>query len=237
MNFTNQTVMVTGSNSGIGKAIVDELLKTDAKKIYACARNTDNLKGLFADKRVQPVRLDITKPEEVKAAAASCADVTLLINNAGLALGGLLDNADRARMEIEVNYFGTHSMCSTFAPVLGKNGGGFIVNIMSLLSFVNMPSIGTYSASKAALHSFTQGLRSVLAKQGTKVLGVYPGPVATRATEGLEMPMADVTDVAAEVVAGIIADQEEIFPDKMSKEAIEGLKTAPKAVERQFGSY
>jgi short-subunit dehydrogenase len=218
MKFTDQIAMVTGANGGIGSAIVNELLKTDVKKIYACARNTDNLKGMFNDPRVQAVQLDITKSESIKDAVNNCADITVLINNSGLAKG-------------------THAMCSAFAPVLAKNNGGYIVNILSLLSFVNMPSIGTYSASKAALHSFTQGLRGVLAKQNTKVIGVYPGPVATRATEGLEMPMADANDVAKEIVAGIIAEQEEIFPDKMAKDVMAGLAVNPKSVEREFGSY
>jgi short-subunit dehydrogenase len=237
MKFTDQIAMVTGANGGIGSAIVNELLKTDVKKIYACARNTDNLKGMFNDPRVQAVQLDITKSESIKDAVNNCADITVLINNSGLAKGGLINNLDNAKTEIEVNYFGTHAMCSAFAPVLAKNNGGYIVNILSLLSFVNMPSIGTYSASKAALHSFTQGLRGVLAKQNTKVIGVYPGPVATRATEGLEMPMADANDVAKEIVAGIIAEQEEIFPDKMAKDVMAGLAVNPKSVEREFGSY
>ena len=237
MDFTSQVVMVTGANGGIGSAIVNELLKTKASKIYACARNTDSLKGMFSDSRVQPVELDITKQENVKSAAAKCSDVTVLINNAGIAMGGLLGNQEKARVEIEVNYFGTHSMCTFFAPVLKNNGGGCIVNIASLLSFVNMPSIGTYSATKAAVHSLTQGLRGILTAQGTKIIGVYPGPVETRATKGLQMPMAKPDDVAAEIVTGIIEGREEIFPDKMSKEVMQGLAVDPKAVERQFGSY
>jgi len=237
MELKDHVVMVTGANGGIGSALVRAFLKAGVKKVYACARNKDSLSAVLGDQRVQTVEIDITNASSVEVVACTYKDVTVLVNNAGTAQGGLLGKQSSARAEMEVNYFGTHAMCSQFAPVLGANGGGCIVNIISLLAFVSMPSIGTYSASKAALHSFTQGLRGVLAKQGTKVIGVYPGPVATRMTEGLQMPLATPEGVAQEVIAGVIVNAEEIYPDEMSKGVIQGLAADAKAVERQFASF
>lgn len=237
MDLKNQVVMVTGANGGIGSALVRAFLDAGVKKVYACAREKESLSGLFTDQRVQPIEVDIINPASVEAAADTCNDVTVLVNNAGTAQGGLLGDQSGARTEMEVNYLGTHAMCTMFAPVLGANGGGCIINIISLLAFVNMPSIGTYSASKAALHSLTQGMRGTLVKQGTQVIGVYPGPVATRQTEGLQMPMATTEGVAQEVIAGVIANLEEIYPDGMSKGVIQGLVADAKAVERQFASF
>ena len=237
MELKDQVVMVTGANGGIGSALVQAFLEAGVKKVYAGARNKESLSAVLGDQRVQPVEIDVTNPSSVAAAADAYKDVTILVNNAGKNQGGLLGNQDAARAEMEVNYFGTHAMCSQFAPVLGANGGGCIVNIISLLAFVSMPSIGTYSASKAALHSLTQGIRGALARQGTRVIGVYPGPVATRMTEGLQMPMATPQGVAQEIIAGLIANAEEIFPDEMSKGVSQGLVADAKGVERQFASY
>ncbi|AJE04309.1 SDR family oxidoreductase [Geobacter pickeringii] len=237
MELKEQIVMVTGANGGIGSALVRAFLDAGAKKVYACARKAETLAGMLADQRVQPVELDITDPSSIEAAAAAHGDVTILVNNAGANQGGLLGTPLAARTEMDVNYFGNLSMCTAFAPLLGANGGGCIVNIVSILAMVNMPSVGTYSASKAALHSVTQGMRGVLAGQGTRVIGVYPGPVATRMTEGLEMPMATPAGVAQEVIAGIIADCEEIYPDEMSKGVCQGLAADAKAVERQFAAF
>lgn len=237
MELKEQVAMVTGANGGIGSALVCAFLDAGVKKVYACVRKKESLSGVFADQRVHAVELDITDVSSVKAAAEAFQDVTILVNNAGANQGGLLDPQSAARAEMEVNYFGTHSMCSTFAPVLGGNGGGCIVNIISVLAMVSMPSIGTYCASKAALHSLTQGMRGALAKQGTQVIGVYPGPVATKMTEGLEMPMAAPEGVAHAVIAGVIANAEEIFPDDMAKGVRQGLVADAKTIERQFAAF
>lgn len=237
MKLKNQVVLITGANGGIGSALVQAFLDEGVKKVYACARKKESLAAVSIDPRVQPVEIDITKVASVEAAASTYNDVTVLVNNAGASLGGLLGSQATARTEMEVNFFGTHAMCTLFAPVLATNGGGCIVNIISLLAFVNMPSIGTYSASKAALHSLTQGIRGALAKQGTQVIGVYPGPVATKMTEGSQMTMATPADVAQEVVAGVIANTEDIFPDKMAKDVSQGLAANAKGIERQFAGF
>ena len=135
------------------------------------------------------------------------------------------------------NYFGTLAMCSAFAPVLGKNGGGCMVNMISVIGLVNMPSIGTYCASKAALHSLTQGLRGVLTAQKTTVTGVYPGPVDTRMTDGLEMPKASAESVAQEILQGLKNRAEDIYPDAYSKSIQKALAVDAKQVERELAAY
>ncbi|MDX9753602.1 MAG: SDR family oxidoreductase [bacterium] len=237
MQIQDQVVLISGANGGIGKAFVQAFVEAGAKTVYACARSTDTLGDIVQQKGVQAVALDITNPAQVEAAVEACSDVTILVNNAGQNLGGLLGSPATARAEMEVNYFGTLAMCTAFAPVLAAHGGGWIVNTISILAYVNMPSIGSYSASKAALHSLTQGLRSVLAKQGTKVVGLYPGPVETRLTEGLDMPKAKPAAIAQALLAGLLADADEIYPDPIARDTFEALKTDRKAVEQQFGAY
>ena len=237
MNIDSQTILVTGANGGIGRALVKTFLAAGAKKIYACARNTDSLRPLLQDDRVCAVELDVCNPASVANAAASCGDVTILVNNAGTGGGGLLGSQENARREMEVNYFGTHAMCTAFAPILGKNGGGCIVNTISVIGLVNMPSIGTYCASKAALHSLTQGLRGVLAAQKTNVVGVYPGPVDTRMADGVAMPKASPESVAEEILAGLQAGLDEIYPDEFAQNIQKRLAACPKDVERQLANY
>jgi NAD(P)-dependent dehydrogenase (short-subunit alcohol dehydrogenase family) len=182
MNIQGAISFVTGANRGIGKADVEALVKAGASRIYATARSIESLKDIvaIAPDRIIPIALDITNPEQVNEAAQKAQDVTLLINNAGvLGAGGLfVDNSvEIAQWEMNTNYFGTLSMVRAFAPILKSNGGGAIVNILSVVSVANAPVFSSYSASKAALNSLTQGIRAELASQGTQVIGVFPGPV------------------------------------------------------------
>ena len=150
MKIAGCTALVTGANRGLGRAFVEALRGAGAAKIYAAARN---IAGMAPDGGVVPIQLDITKAEEVTDAAAACADVDLLINNAGVARFTPALSApsiDNARLEMETNYFGTLSMCRAFAPVLGRNGGGTLVNMLSVVGFFNLPMQATYCASKAA---------------------------------------------------------------------------------------
>ena len=237
MNINAQTILVTGANGGIGKALINAFLAAGAKKIYACARDTASLEHLRNNEKILPVQLDISRPAAIENVVAACGDTTILVNNAGMGGSGLLGAPQAARAEMEVNYFGTLAMCSAFAPVLGNNGGGCIVNIISVIGLVNMPSIGTYCASKAALHSLTQGLRGVLAGQKTTVIGVYPGPVDTRMTDGLEMPKARPEAVALEILEGMKNGTEDIYPDAFAKSIQKGLAADPKKVERELSEY
>jgi len=240
MNIENSIAFVTGANRGIGLAFVEGLLAGGARKIYAAVRDPAAIAALadLDPGRVVPVPLDVTKLDMVRAAAASHSDVTLLVNNAGIAkFAGLVadGHGDAARDEMETNYFGALNMIRAFAPVLASNGGGAIINMASIASLVNFPVLGSYSASKAAVHSMVQGVRSELAIQGTHVLGVYPGPVDTRMAEPFPMEKTSPADVVNDIFEALEEGLEDVFPDKTARELHAGLLGDPKAVEKQVG--
>ncbi len=238
MDISSATVLVTGANRGIGRRTVDCLLAAGAPRIFAGARDPAKLGALAEDERIIAVALDVTDPAQVAAAAERCADVSLLVNNAGVnrnrPLIGEPEALANARAEIEVNYLGTLSMCRAFAPVLKANGGGMIVNVLSVIGRVNLPAIGSYCASKAAEYSMTQGVRAELAAQGTHVMGVLPGAVDTEMTPGGD---ARPEDVAAAIVEAIANDIEDLYPDAMAQGLSEGLARDAKAVEREMANY
>ena len=184
VSIKDKVVLVSGSNRGIGKSFAIQALEMGAKKVYATARDESKLAELvekYGDKIV-PLTLDITNQDQVTAAAAAAGDVEVLINNSGMGGGGPMvgnPNPEGQRMEMEVNYFGIIRMCDAFAPILKANGGGAIVNILSVAGLSSFAFAPGYSASKAAGRSLTQALRVELAKQGTLVSGVFPGPVDT----------------------------------------------------------
>lgn len=238
MQANQSIVFVTGANRGIGKAFVEAYLKHGVRKIYAAGRKKSDLDAIVAldPKRVVPVVLDVTKQAEVDAAVAAASDVNVLINNAGALKTGPLLEVDEAglRSDLEVNYFGLINVTRAFAPVLEKNGPGVIANLLSVVSLVSMPGLGGYSASKAAAWSVTQGFRAELAKQKIKVVGVFPGPIDTDMAKEIPMAKTPPIDVANEVIAGIAAGAEDIFPDPMSKQVYAGWKADHKAIEKQF---
>lgn len=244
MKIENSIALVTGTNRGIGRALVTALVNGGAKKVYAGMRNIDafidsdpNFLESFKGK-VEPVSLDITKKNQVDSAVEKAYDVNLLINNAGIAnYSGLVaaDDLASARQEMEVNYFSTLSMIRGFVPLLKKNGGGTIVNILSVASLVNFPLLGSYSASKAALYSLTQGVRAELASQGTTVIGVFPGPIDTDMAKGIDMEKASPEEIARGTLQAIENDQEDVFIDQMAVEFQKGLLSDPKSVEKQCG--
>ena len=238
MDVSNATVLVTGANRGIGRCIVDCLLAVGAPRIHAAARDPAKLGERAGNPRIVPLALDVTRPEQVARAVERCADVTLLINNAGVnrnrPLIGEPEALANARAEIEVNYLGTLAMCRAFAPVLEANGGGTIVNVLSAIARVNLPALGSYAASKAAAYSMTQGVRAELAGQGTRVIGVLPGAVDTDMTPGGD---ARPEDVAAAVVEAIAGDVEDLYPDAMARGIAEGLAKDAKAVERELAAF
>ena len=237
MELATATVLVTGSNRGLGRALVGALDAAGVRKIYATARDPSRAEDLVRGDRVVGLALDITDPSQVEAAAARCGDVDLLINNAGVNFNVPLmgsESIEPTRTEVETNYLGTLRMCRAFAPVLAANGGGMIVNIISLLARVSIPAIGSVCGSKAALLLMTNGIRAELARQGTRVMGVLPGPIRTDMTpDGESLP----EDIAADVLRAVADGEEEIWPGPMAQNVHAGLLEDPKAVEKQFAAY
>ncbi len=242
MKIESAVALVTGSNRGIGKSIVEALSKRGVKKIYAAMRDVEMFRNSHAacleklGRTVELIALNITKKDQIKSAAQNAADVNLLINNAGVAnYGGLIaeENLDSAREEMEVNYLGSLEMIRAFAPILKKNGGGSIVNILSVASLVNFPMLGSYSASKAALHSLTQGVRAELNQQKTKVIGVYPGPIDTDMASGIDMEKGAPEETAEGILDAIERGEEDVFIDQMAIQFHKDFRNDPKALEKQ----
>ncbi len=238
MDVKDSVALVTGANRGVGEAFVQALLDRGAARVYAAMRSTGGYEA--PDGRVQPVALDVTDHAAVAAAAANCGDVTLLVNNAGVNHNQPI-SADaaqgNARDEMEVNYFGTMEMCRQFGPVLGANGGGAIVNMLSILARVNLPMIGTYCASKAATLSLTQGVRAQLAAQGTLVVAVMPAAINTRMGDMNPPPLEEPGDVASAALDAVEAGEEDIYPGVVASGVSQGLAADPKGVEKQFAEY
>lgn len=232
VNVQGSTALVTGANRGLGRAIVERLLAAGARRVYAAMRKPEPILGL---PEAIPTQLDVTSPESVAAAADRHPDVDLLINNAGVVAGGRLLAAatEGAEREMEVNYFGTLRMVRAFAPILASNGGGAIVNVLSILSRVNLPTIGSYSASKAAALSLTQGIRAELAGQGTRVVAAMPGFLDTDMTRGLDVPKIPPRVVADAIVDALRDGVEDVYPGPAADIAAQLLRD-PKAVERQL---
>ncbi|MDZ8056460.1 MAG: SDR family oxidoreductase [Aulosira sp. ZfuVER01] len=241
MNINGSVVLVTGANRGIGKAFVKALSDADASRIYATARNVDSLKEIVAihPKRIIPLELDITNLEQIAQIAEIAQDVNLLINNAGvLGTGGFFSpsSLEIARWEMETNYFGGLYMIQAFAPILKRNGGGAIANLLSLASFVNVPMFGSYCASKAAFYSLTQGVRAELAQQGTLVVGVFPGTVDTDMGAKVPLDKVSPSEIALSTLQAIEQGIEDVNPDSMSQQVCASIKQDAKAVEKQFAA-
>jgi NAD(P)-dependent dehydrogenase (short-subunit alcohol dehydrogenase family) len=230
--------LVTGANRGIGAAFVSGLLEAGARRVYAAARDPQTLAALaHSDARVVPIALDITDDTSVQEAAARLGDVDLVVNNAGILLGArLIAAADlaAARQEMEVNYFGLLRMSRAFAPILAANGGGTLINLLSILSRVSSPTAGSYSASKAAAFSLTQAVRAELRGQGTRVIGVLPGFVDTDMTEQISAPKIQPIDVVRATLDALQTGEEDIYPGEQATQIAALLLQNPKAVELQF---
>lgn len=234
MNINGSVALVTGGNRGLGKAFVQALLDAGARKVYVGARRPTE----ESDPRLHPLQLDITDASDIAAAVAACQDVTVLINNAGVSGGGPLlttPSMDGARKEIETNYLGTLAMCRAFAPILERNGGGALVNMLSVLSWFTQPFAGSYSASKAAEFALTNGVRIELHAQGTMVVGVHSGYIDTDMTAHLNgIDKVRPEDVAAKTIEAIAAGLEEVLTDKLSQEVRVALAADPQSLNRQM---
>jgi NAD(P)-dependent dehydrogenase (short-subunit alcohol dehydrogenase family) len=218
MRVEGAVALVTGAGRGLGRAFARELVRRGAATVYGAARDP----GAVTEPGVSPVALDITDPGRVAQAARQCADVSLLVNNAGaMTRSPLIDAAstDGARLEMETNYFGTLAMCRAFAPVLAANGGGAIVNLLSVTSFFTNPENGSYGASKAAEWSLTNGVRIELAHQGTLVVGVHAGFIDTEMVTELArgLPKLDPLDVVRQVLDAVEAGQVEVLAGERTR--------------------
>lgn len=237
MRTEGSTALVTGASRGIGRAITEALLARGAAKVYATARDP---RPVPPDARVVPVRLDVTDAGQVAAVARLARDVDLLVNNAGtVEPRELTDEAivETARREMEVNYFGALRMLHAFEETLVRRGG-VLVNVGSAAGLSNLPFQPTYSASKAAQHSLTQAARALLGPHGVAVHGVYPGPVDTDMTKDLppEFEKTPAAVVANEILDGVEAGREDIFPDPFSAGLGARFHASPKDVERQMAA-
>ncbi|PKO30547.1 MAG: short-chain dehydrogenase [Betaproteobacteria bacterium HGW-Betaproteobacteria-9] len=226
MQIENSVVLITGANRGIGLAFARELLARGARKVYAAARNpaTVTLPG------VQALQLDVTKPDQIAAAVRQAGDVTLVINNAGIAQpGGFLaeDSEAVTRRIFETNVYGVLNVSKAFAPVLKANGGGALLNVLSVASWVNGGELAAYSASKSAAWALTNSLRHELAAQKTQVLGLHMAYVDTDLTRGFEVPKTSPETIVQRALDALAAGAEEVLADALTEQVKQGL-TAPR---------
>lgn len=224
-DIANKTVLVTGANRGIGKVLVESFLSHGAAKVYAAVRRLESVTSLvdrYGD-RVVPIRIDLGDPASIAAAAQTAQDVEMVVNNAG-AFQGRTPLADDAiaslKFEMDINVYGLMSMAQAFAPVLKTNGGGIFAQLNSVVSMKTFSNFATYSASKAASYAITQALRELLDAQGTQVLSVHPGPIAT--DMGDEAGLTAIAESPTLVADGILQALEtgvfHVFPDSMAKQ-------------------
>ena len=217
MRIEGSAALVTGANRGLGQVFARELLRRGAVKVYGAARHPDGV----TEPGVTPVALDITDAERVAQVAGQCADVSLLVNNAGVLKYSPFISApslDAARAEMETNYFGTLSMCRAFAPVLAANGGGAIVNMLSVTSFYTNLIDASYGASKAAAWSLTNGIRLELHPQGTLVVAVHAGFIDTdMAASATGVPKDSPESVAQQTFDAVEAGQVEVLADERTR--------------------
>jgi NAD(P)-dependent dehydrogenase (short-subunit alcohol dehydrogenase family) len=217
MEIKESVALVTGANRGIGRAFVRALLDHDAAKVYAGARDP----ATVVDPDVTALQLDVTSLADINAAAAVADDVTIVINNAGVFGSGtkLLEGSfDDAHQEMEVNYFGTWAVSRAFAPILARNGGGALVNMLSVASWIGRPDYAGYAASKAAQWSLTQSLREDLREQGTLVVGVHAGFVETDLSAWIDAPKISAASVAEQTMQALANDSLEVLADERTSQ-------------------
>ena len=233
MNITNKTVLITGANRGIGKALVDEALQRGAKKVYAGMRRPVQ----HSDTRVTPLTLDVTNAAQINSAVEEVDTLDLLVNNAGIAIYDDLSNLEAIERTFEVNFLGLLKVTNAFLPLL-KRSKGAILNNLSLAGLAPLPVIPSYSISKAAALNLTQSLRALLGNQGVTVHAVVLGPVDTDMNRGFDIPKVSPESAAVGILDGLQRGDQEIFPDPFSQSIAEGWRAGvSKALERQFAAF
>ncbi|WP_343548815.1 SDR family oxidoreductase [Ralstonia sp.] len=228
MDIKGKTILVTGANRGLGRQFTQALLAAGAAKVYAGARDPQSV----TQPGVEAVRLDVTDAESITAAAAALTDVDVVINNAGIMQpASLLASGDIGAIHkiFDVNVWGLLAVTQAFAPVLKRNGGGVVVNVLSVLSWVALPGSGAYSASKAAAWALTNGLRHELRSQGTRVVGVHPAYIDTDMTAGVTAPKSTPEQVVAEVLRALADGRDEVLVDDVGRHVKQSLSSAAPA--------
>ena len=215
----NKTVLVTGANRGLGRALVDEALKRGAKQVYAASRRP----MVISDPRVTPVIVDVTDPAQIQDVADGVESLDILINNAGVSVADDLSDRSAFERHLAVNLYGTWDVTRAFLPALARSRGA-VVNIESLSAVAAVPVLPAYSVSKAASLSLTQSLRALLAGRGVSVHAVMPGPIDTDMVRDLDLPKTSPEDVARGTLDGVEQGEEEIFPDPMSQSLADGWR-------------
>lgn len=226
MKLDNATVLITGANRGIGLAFAKAALARGARKVYAGARDpkTVTLPG------ATPLQLDVNSPFDIAAAVAAAGDVTLVINNAGIAqFGGLLaaDAEARLRQQLETNVFGVLRISRAFAPVLAANGGGALMNVASVASWITSPALAGYAVSKSAVWGLSNGLRNELRGQKTRVLTLQMAFVETDMTQGIASPKSTPEQIVAKALDALEAGADEVLADEMTQQVKLGLSAQP----------
>ncbi len=233
MTIEGKTVLVTGANRGIGRALVEEALSRGAKRVYAGTRQP----LAHPDGRVTPLTLDITNEAQIQRAVEEVESLDVLVNNAGVALVSELSDRVAFEQQLAVNLFGTYAVTQAFLPLLTRSQGA-IVNNLSMNALAPMPLVPGYSAAKAAAFSLTQSSRTLFARQGVKVHAVLTGPVDTDAARGFDIPKASPESVARAIFDGVENEEEDIFPDPMSGSLAESWRNgSAKGLERMLAAF
>jgi len=233
MLITNKTILITGANRGIGRALVDEALARGAKRVYAGTRGALR----HPDRRVVPLTLDVTSASQIERAVRKVDSLDLLINNAGVAIYSDLSNLAVIEQHMKVNFLGLLNVTNAFLPLL-KRSEGAVVNNLSLAAIAALPVVPGYSISKAAASNVTQSLRAILADQGVSVHAVYLGPIDTDMNRGFDIPKASTAVAAQGIFDGLERGDEDIFPDPVSHSVAEGWRNGvAKGLERQFAAF
>src|SRR5689334_10351385 len=228
--IVDKTVLITGGNRGIGRALVEDALRRGARKVYVGTRKP------VPNSNAVPVQLDVTDEEQIQRAVAQIGSLDVLVNNAGIAAYDDLSDQAALQHHLDVNLFGTDRVTQAFLPLL-SNSRGAVVNNLSVNALAPLPLIPAYSVSKAAAFSLTQSQRTLLADKGITVHAVLTGIVDTDMTRGLEAPKASPESVARAIFDGVENGEEDIFPDAMSASMAQAWRSGPaKALERQYAA-
>lgn len=217
MIIKDKTVLITGASGGIGKCLLQAFIERGAAKIYAADLNIDSIES---NNKVTPIKLDVTNQVDIENCVKACGDTDILINNAGVELASPVfsQSSFKAKLEMNVNCLGVHSLCVAFWDMLKSKESSAIVNMLSIASFIHIPKLSTYCASKMAAHSITQAFRHASLGTNIKIVGIYPGYVDTDMTKNIDVKKATreqlVINICDDFEKGVL----DIFPDSMSKE-------------------